>query len=269
MQNDIKLYESYWISRYIEAKEFIKTNYPEKLEDFIARLDVFRTDPNFKIKELPGLLNQEVLDFLRIMIHNSPKSKMELHEAESFGRIVLHNSPIFDKIQAGLTDRVSEWVGEAVEPSYNFLSLYSQKGVCEPHIDSVNAKWTLDICIEQSDPWPIHFSQIVPWLEEVPEPSESWQQDLKNDPQLKFQSKVLEPGNAILFAGSSQWHYRDPMPKTSKPGFCHLLFLHFRPKGSSEIVHPHLWAEAFDIPELAPIMGDKPTVFQYKQQSIS
>lgn len=260
MQKDIKLYESYWISKYLLAKEFIAEHHPKKLDEFIVRLDVLRTDPNYKIKEIPGIFSQDMLDFVKKIILINLKSKMELHESESFGRHVLHNSPIFDKIQATLTDRVSDWVGEAVEPSYNFLSLYSQRGVCEPHIDSVNAKWTLDICIEQSNPWPIYFSQIVPWLEEVPELSKNWQQDLKNDPHLKFESKVLEPGNAILFAGSSQWHYRDPMPQTSKPGFCHLLFLHYIPKGASDIVHPHLWADVFKIPELAPIMGGKPTI---------
>ena len=259
MKKNIELYESYWISKYLSAKEFIAKHCPERLDEFITRLEIFRTDPNFKVKEIPSIFTQEMLDFIKKIILINQNTNMELHETESFGRRVLHNSPIFHKIQASLTDQVSEWVGEAVEPSYNFLSLYSHNGVCEPHIDSVNAKWTLDICIEQSEPWPIYFSQIVPWLELVPELNENWQQHLKNDPILKFEAKLLEPGNAILFAGSSQWHYRDPMPQTSNRGFCNLLFLHYRPKGAGKLAHPHLWADVFNIPELAPIMGGEPT----------
>lgn len=259
MTHEIKLYESYWISRYLLAKEFIAKRYPERLEEFITRLDVFRTDPNYKIKDLPDILSQELLDFIKKIILNTPKSKMEMHEVDSFGRHVLHNQPIFFKIQASLIDRVSEWVGEDVEPSYNFLSLYTNRGVCEPHIDSPNAKWTLDICIEQSDPWPIHFSKIIPWFEQFPELSGNWQQDLKNDPGLQFETKVLEPRNAILFAGSSQWHYRDAMTKSADRGFCNLLFLHYRPKGSGELALPHLWAEVFGIPDLVDVVGGEPT----------
>lgn len=259
MKKDIRLYESYWISRYLLARDFVAKHRPEKFDEFVSRLDVFRTHPGFRVKEVPGLIKSEVLDFIRAMIANSPRSKMELHEVESFGRTVLHNSPIFDKIQNSLTDLVSGLVGEEVEPSYNFLSLYAGNGVCEPHLDSPNAKWTLDLCIDQSDPWPIYFSQIVPWFEEIPDLNENWQQDLKSNPDLKFEPKLLEPGNAILFAGSSQWHYRDPMPQMKKNRFCHLLFFHYRPKGSSQLVQPHLWPDIFDIPELASVVGGEPT----------
>ena len=34
-------------------------------------------------------------------------------------------------------------------PAYNFLSLYTQLDICEPHMDAPKAKWTLNVCIEQ------------------------------------------------------------------------------------------------------------------------
>jgi hypothetical protein len=64
-------------------------------------------------------------------------------------------------MQRELVARVSDLVGEEVEPSYNFLSLYTRMGIFEPHLDAPSAKWTLDICIDQSEPWPIYFSQIT------------------------------------------------------------------------------------------------------------
>ena len=60
----------------------------------------------------------------------------------------------------------------------------------------------------------------------------------------------MEPGQAILFSGSSQWHYRDAMPALSTKSSCDLLFLHFIPRGTRELLNPLKWARLFDIPEL-------------------
>lgn len=80
-----------------------------------------------------------------------------------------------------------------------------------------------------------------------------WQQFIKDNADLKFTSKVLHPSDAIVFSGSSQWHYRDRIPTADKKGFCHLLFFHFIPEGTAELVHPRNWAEIFDVPELETI----------------
>ena len=63
------------------------------------------------------------------------------------------------------------------------------------------------------------------------------------------------PGDAILFSGSSQWHYRDALPQGKAKGFCDLLFLHYIPKGTASIVRPANWAEHFGLPEIARIPG--------------
>ena len=60
----------------------------------------------------------------------------------------------------------------------------------------------------------------------------------------------MEPGQAILFSGSSQWHYRNAMPALSTKSSCDLLFLHFIPRGTRELLNPLNWARLFDIPEL-------------------
>lgn len=253
MKNENQWYDSVWLSKYLAAKEYIIENCPERYDEFMASFNVLRTDPNFKVKHLPGLLNFEALDLIKKIINNIPVTSMKQHEVETFGRYIMRNHPVFLKMQANLTKSVSEWVGEEVEPCYNFLSLYTQLGVCEPHMDAPEAKWTLDICIDQSEPWPIHFSQIVPWPEQHQYRGENWQQAIKSDPSLRFETRVLEPGNAILFSGSSQWHYRDALPKTSNLGFCNLLFFHYIPKGSSEVVNPKNWARLFGISELDEI----------------
>ena len=192
-----------------------------------------------------------VQEFWRQARHKLDPAKLELHEARRFGRFIVHDLPEFTRLQHQLTELVSQAAGEAVEPSYSFLSLYTKMGVCEPHLDAPSAKWTLDICIDQSEPWPIHLSQIIPWPEAFADLEDDWQASIKADPQLNFSTEVLMPGDAILFSGSSQWHYRDPLPQGEGKRFCDLLFLHYIPKGAGEIVRPDKWAKHFGIPELA------------------
>ena len=254
MENENQWYDSVWLAKYLAAKVYILEHYPEKYDEFMASFNALRTNPDFKIKELPGLFNQQALDLIKKIINDIPMSSMKIHEVETFGRYIMRNHPVFLKMQANLTESVSKWVGEEVEPCYNFLSLYTQFGICEPHLDAPEAKWTLDICIDQSEPWPIHFSQIIPWPEQHLNRGEDWQKAIKNDASLRFETRVLEPGNAILFSGSSQWHYRDALPKTSNLGFCNLLFFHYIPKGCSEVVNPKNWARLFGLPELNVIL---------------
>ena len=60
----------------------------------------------------------------------------------------------------------------------------------------------------------------------------------------------MDPGEAVVFGGSSQWHYRDPMPEATRTDFCTLLFFHFIPAGSAALSRPENWADIFEVPEL-------------------
>ena len=69
----------------------------------------------------------------------------------------------------------------------------------------------------------------------------------------------MAPGQAILFSGSSQWHYRDAMPALNTQSSCDLLFLHFIPCGTRELLNPLNWARLFDSPELVKIASSQST----------
>jgi len=255
MSNRLKWYDSVWLNKYLAAKEMISRLAPARLPEFVDSFKVLRTDPNFAVTDVPNLFSAAQLAAIKKTIEAIPKHTLEMHEIKSFGRFVVHNNPTFTQMQRELVEMVSGLVGEEVEPSYNFLSLYTRMGICEPHLDAPSAKWTLDVCIDQSQPWPIHLSQIVPWPEERLELDDDWQTAIKQASHLRFQSKVLTPGSGIVFSGSSQWHYRDALPSASKTAFCDLLFLHYIPKGTADIVTPRNWAQMFGIPELATIPG--------------
>ncbi len=255
MADSPQWYDSVWLGKYLAAKRVIARIAPDRLDEFVASFAPLRTDPAFTVKVLPRLFDAAMLAEVREAIQSLDPALLELHEAKRFGRFIVHNLPQFSQIQHDLNDLVSQAAGEPVEPSYNFLSLYSKLGVCEPHLDAPSAKWTLDICIDQSELWPINLSQIVPWPEQSGDWGQDWQAAIKSDPQLSFSPQVLMPGDAILFSGSSQWHYRDALPPGPGKRFCDLLFLHYIPKGAGEIVRPANWANLFGIPELSAIPG--------------
>jgi hypothetical protein len=190
------------------------------------------------------------LDEKRRASANLAPGQLKMHEVRDFRRFLVHDHPLFNALQQRTVDLVSEAVGEPVEASYNFLSLYGPLGVCPLHLDAPFAKWTLDVCVDQSAPWPIHFGPVEPW----PEPGSygsGWESLIKREVGARFTSHALLPGQAVVFSGAAQWHYRDPMPQAPGKNFCDLLFFHFIPKGAAELVEPANWASLFDIPELA------------------
>jgi hypothetical protein len=244
-------YDSNWLQSYTNARQLIAVVAPKKLADFERAMQVFHTDPAFQVKQLDAVFDAQTLDEIRQIVKSLKPTELELHEAHNFKRFVVHNQSRLTQLQHQLVDLVSAAAGEPVEVSYNFLSLYSSRGVCPMHMDAPQAKWTVDLCLNQNVEWPIYFSPILPWSElEGLEWSDGWEERVRQSASWSFQSHVIQPGQAILFSGSSQWHYRDPMPATTQRPFCDLLFFHFIPRGTAELIEPRNWAQLFDIPEL-------------------
>jgi hypothetical protein len=246
-------YDSFWLTKYQGAKDVIQRVRPEKLPAFVAALSGLRTRPGFRTTTIPGLFDDATLATIKQTINTFQLTNLELHELKKFGRFVVHDHPVITELQKKTIHLVSEAVGEPVEASYNFVSLYKKVGVCPIHMDAPQAKWTLDLCIEQSAPWPIHVSQVVPWPEGLTIKEDDWEGAIKESPDYEFTSYTLEPGDALIFSGSSQWHYRDPLQLDGKEHFCSLVFFHFVPKGMLETVRPENWARIFGIPELADL----------------
>lgn len=248
MASDFPWYDSHWLADFVRACRFVETHFPERLTAFKAAFEVFKTRPDFKATLLADFIEPDTLQQIRQAVSSLRPGELELHEIRSFGRWVVHDHPILTKLQHSMTAKVEEIAGEELEMCYNFLSLYTKMGRCPVHLDTPQAKWTLDICVDQSAPWPIYFSQVCEWPTDPKVWGESWEEQVKNDPNLCFEERVLTPGGAVLFSGSSQWHYRDPLP--GGKAFCSLLFFHFIPKGTSEILRPENWEGMFELPGL-------------------
>ena len=252
-------YDSAWLSCFLQAKDFIRQHSPEKLQEFVSGLDPLRTRPNFEVLHLKEVLSEDVLPRARAALSSLKPSQLEFHEIKTFGRWVVHDNPILTELQEDMTSLVESLVEEPIETSYNFLSLYTKMGRCPVHMDAPGAKWTLDICVDQSEPWPIYFSPVTEWPEDANYTSQDWEAEIIKH-EGPFTPYVLSPGEAILFSGSSQWHYREPLSSKNKKAFCHLLFFHFVPKGFAAMYKPSKWESHFGIPGLTEKISPPPAL---------
>jgi hypothetical protein len=246
--NRFDWYDSKFLRRFEAAKQFLRLIGSKRLDEFVAGFDVLRTKSDFELQFVDAVFDNETFDLVLETVHALPYVVLEHYESESFGRSLLRHHPFFTTLQVSLSPRVSELVGEEVSPAYNFLSLYRGLGRCDPHLDQPLSKWTLDICIEQSVEWPIYISQVVDWPAEAP-PVAPTIEGLRADSSLRCKPVTLAPNRGVLFSGSSQWHFREPIAGRGSD-FCHLLFLHYLPTGAEALANPRAWAEYFDMPEL-------------------
>lgn len=239
-------YDGQFLAKFEAARRMLEIVAPGQAASFAAAFDALRTAPDFTVRHISPLLDEKRFEDLLSHVRAVPEAMLRSYESADFGRRILHNLPALIALQRELTPLVCQLAGEPVEPCYNFLSLYNGSGRCPPHMDAPSAKWTLDICLAQSCEWPIHFSRVVPW----PTQTDSDSSIGKADPArlgIAFEEHVLRPNEALLFSGSSQWHYRDAIPDA---GFCHLAFLHYHPEGCAALVDPARWAVHFNLPEL-------------------
>ena len=239
-------YDSHFLRRYEAAKLYLAEVRPDALDDFITGFDPLRPSPDFEVIPVENLFDHATHDHIREIARSIPEAQIERHENAAFGRHVVHDHAVFVELQEQVQPRVEDMVGRPLEAGYNFLSLYGPSGVCDLHMDEPLSMYTLDYCIEQSHDWPIAFSNVVDWPDA--EAMREWTPDtVLNDPKIRFEERSLRENNALIFAGSSQWHHRRPIPRG---GFCNLLFFHYFPAGCEGLVWPHLWADHFGVPEL-------------------
>jgi hypothetical protein len=150
---------------------------------------------------------------------------------KDFVRRYAHNVPYFVNIHRQLTDFASEQFGEPLKPSYSFLSMYDDNGICPLHIDRPQCYRTIDYLIQQdqTEPWPIRIGEYM-----TEEQRQALDESEAGHPQTEeeiaeriaaetWTDVLLEPNDAVLYSGTHQWHYR---PQRLK-GKADLIFFHF------------------------------------------
>lgn len=241
-------YDSQFLRRYEIAKSFLAKVSPEKLAAFMEGFAPLRPDPGLPVHVLDDVFDAATMArIIETSAATAPSDRaFQAFENSQFGRDVVWDKLFFCQLQEQVRPLLEQLTGCELESSYNFLSRYHGAGVCAPHMDHPDSMFTFDYCIEQSHEWPIYFSKAVEW----PTRETVGSLDLatiQHNPELEFTSYTLRPNQALLFNGSSWWHYREPI---TPGGFCNLLFFHYVPAGCGSLVEPRQWAAHFAIPEL-------------------
>ena len=150
---------------------------------------------------------------------------------DSFVRRYAHNVPYFVNIHRQLTQFASEQFGEKLKPSYSFLSMYDDNGICPLHIDRPQCYRTIDYLIQQdqAEPWPICIGEAMT-DEQRAEINESGAGHPETDDEIQARIAAetwtevnLEPNDAVMYSGTHSWHYRPHRLK----GKADLIFFHF------------------------------------------
>lgn len=149
-----------------------------------------------KVIKLEQLLNAKDLILLKDRI-NHHKSNGHPFYDELFGRYAIYNDKELVDFHQSLTPIAIQYIGD-VKPSYNFISLYTPgQGICPKHTDRPQCKYTLGICVNQNDVWPINIAG---------------------------DDYLLNEGDCIIYSGTDHEHYRN---KLDEGKYCELIFFHF------------------------------------------
>lgn len=248
---DLGWYDSDFLRRLEVAKRYLGKVRPDRLKAFCAGFDAVKPRPGFRETVIADVFDSATCDAIMAISRSADIEQVDMQARENtdFGRDVIWDLPYFLDLQELVRPRIEAIVGTPLVSSHNFLSRYGPSGKCDLHMDHPDAMYTFDYCIDQDAVWPIHVSLVVEW------PTADFAQafDAETviaDPDYDFAAHRLQPNQALLFNGSSQWHYS--RPKVAG-GFCHLLFFHYVPAGCEALVYAHLLAWHFGIPELQPL----------------
>jgi hypothetical protein len=154
-------------------------------------------------------------------------------DRERFVRTYAHNVPFFVKIHQQLADLASDLFGEPVKPSYSFLSMYQDNGICPLHIDRPQCRYTIDYLIRQTqpEPWPILIGEHMTDGQRAVFENQDALFPIQSDEieariaAEKWSRVELKPNDAVCYSGTHSWHYRPDRLR----GTADLVFFHFVP----------------------------------------
>lgn len=144
-------------------------------------------------------IHKHIIDSIKAIDFDQNNPFYVDRDDDNFYRIGIHSAPFLVEIHPQLTEVASSIFGEPVKPSYVWLSLYNENGVCPFHTDRPQCKYTIDYCIDQDEEWPI-------WVDD--------------------KAYILLPNDALCFSGTDSPHFRKKI--TGK--YCWLAFFHFVPE---------------------------------------
>ena len=120
-------------------------------------------------------------------------------------------------------------------------------------LDAPNAKWTLDVCLNQSGPWPIYISQVQPWLVSGAGrwPDVDWERGDQGIAGAAVHCRTrCTPARLWCFQEAVSGTIETPFRRPARASSATCCFFTTFPGVAGELVKPQNWARIFGIPEL-------------------
>jgi hypothetical protein len=165
-----------------------------------------------------NFIEPRLLKLLQYQVELLKKANITRDDAV-FHRKQVHNHPLLKVLHDQMAVEASEYFGEALKPSYVFLSMYFEgQGACPLHVDRPQCYRTIDVCLNQRRVWPIHINHV-----------DAWDETKQDEIRANGKGYELEAGDAILYSGTDHPHWRIPMKdiEGQEDNFCDLAFFHF------------------------------------------
>ena len=155
---------------------------------------------NWKPIQVKNVLTAEKLQQLKDYLKLVLKKPDLMYHCPIFNRYALHDSPYLQQLHKDIKPYMETLMGKELEITYSYLSMYDSNGYCPPHRDRHVCQWTLDLCVNQDQQWPLF---------------------------VEDQTFNLKENEALIYSGTDQLHWRE---RIHTNGHCDLVFFHFKEK---------------------------------------
>jgi hypothetical protein len=181
---------------------------------------------NFKPFLIKNYLPSNMLVMFQKHVEELKKSGSTLTSDNLFNRFTANDDPKFtlfqNKFVAPTLVDLLDW---PLKPSYNFLSCYLPgQGECPVHVDRSQCFVTIDVCLNQSRPWPLYVNSSRNFSNNGG--NSFFKNDIEERERIKQASEefIMEPGDALCYSGTNHAHWRK---RIDEDNFCDLIFFHF------------------------------------------
>lgn len=149
---------------------------------------------------IKNYLSPDLIEFFNVIVEQAKRSPGVNVDEVQFNRKFVQNISLFTEVHHKMIlPRMQKFLNLEIKPSYNYLAMYFKgKGVCPMHTDRPQCKYTVDLCLNQKEPWGISVLD---------------------------KEYFMEPGDALIYSGTDHLHGRKE--KIQSNNFCDLIFFHF------------------------------------------
>lgn len=153
-----------------------------------------------KVIFLKSIISREICDFLALEYEMMQNVCEKLYPGANLADLCdfsfARYSPLmFEALSVKLTPVIEQAVGKKIFPTYSYARIYYNGSELQKHFDRPSSEFTLSICIKKDEvSWPLNIKKSTG----------------------EILSYDLDEGDAIIYSGRENEHWRDPFPGTKQ-----------------------------------------------------